>query len=87
MNLEADQIDLVLQVRSDLTVEIYHIVKRSGDLYPVGLLDLAQPNCWRHDGSVEPSIFKGVIIMPTLRRLILEVGNYESIFSQISGAL
>ena len=29
----------------------------------------------------------GVLTMPTLHRIILEVGNYEFSFSQISGVL
>ena len=50
LNLEADQIALVLQVRPDQPVEIEHIVQRDGGPFREILLALAQPNCWRHDG-------------------------------------
>ena len=82
LNLEVDQIALVLQVRADLPVEIEHIVQRDGELFA-----LVQPNCWRHDGSIEPSIFRGVITIPTLRRMIIEVSNYDFSFGQLSGVL
>ena len=76
-----------MQVVADLKVGMDQIVQWDGDLFPVRLIALAQPNCYRNDGSVEPSIFGGVIIMPMLRRIILEVVNYEFIFSQLSGVL
>ena len=71
LNLEADQIDLLFQVGDYLPVEIEHIVQRNGEILLDILLALAQPNCWRHDGSIEPSILEGVIIMPTLHRISL----------------
>ena len=43
--------------------------------------------CSSTDGSVEPSIYGGVVTMPTIRRIRLEVCNNEFRFSQISGVL
>ena len=77
LNLEANQVSFVLQVGAALLLEIDHIVQHNVDLFLEILLALAQPNCYRYGGSAEPYIFKGVIKMPTLRRIRLEVGNYE----------
>ena len=77
----------MLNIRYDLPVEIEHIVQCDGVLLPESLLTLAQPNFCRHDVSVEPYVFRGVITIPMLRRIIFEVGNYEFIFRQISGVL
>ena len=44
LNLEADRVDLVLQVGSVLQVETKHIVQRDGEFLPERLLALAQPN-------------------------------------------
>ena len=68
-----------------------HIIQRYRDLSPESLLALTQENFWRHDGSIEPSIFGGVIKMTTLRRIILEVGDYigkmSLVVRQLSGVL
>ena len=74
----------MLQVRAALSLEIDYIVQRNGGLFPARIVSLAQPNVWRHDGSIEPYIYRGVIAMPTLRRIRLEVGNYEFSFSHPS---
>ena len=87
LNSETYQIALVLQIRDDLTIEIENTVQRNRDLFLESLLDLAQRNCWRNDGSVDTSIFGGFITMPTLSRIILEVGNYEFSISNLSGFL
>ena len=58
MNLEAEQIALVLQVRDSLPIEIEHIVQKYGKLSPERLLALSQQTFWRHDGSIEPSILE-----------------------------
>ena len=73
----------MLQVGSALPVEIDHIVKHNGEPFPESLLYIAQPNCSRYEGSVEPSILMGVITIPMLHRIRLEVGNNEFSFSQI----
>ena len=83
LNLEADKISLVLQVGADMPVEIEHIIQRDEDLFLESLLALVHPNCWRHDGSIEPSIFGGDLKIQTLRRIIIEVGSYEFSYSQI----
>ena len=49
----------MMQVGAALTLKIEHIVEHDGELLPASLLDLAQQNCWRHDGSVA-FIFGGV---------------------------
>ena len=77
----------MLQVRDALPGGINHIFQCDGDLLPESLLDLSQPKFYRHGCSVEPSIFGCVITMPTLRRIILEVGNDEFSFSHLSGVL
>ena len=77
----------MFQVGDALPVEIVRIVQRKGDLLLESLLALSQPNCWRHDGSIQPYIFGGVITIPTLCRIILEVCNNEFIFRQLSGVL
>ena len=82
--MEADQLSLVLQVGYDLPVKTEHIVQPYGGLFLERILSLAQTNCRRRDGSIEPSIYGGVIKMPTLRRIICEVGNYGFSFIQIS---
>ena len=80
LNLEADQISFVLQAGDTLPVKIKHIVHPNGECFPEILFAHVKPSCLNHDGSVEPSIFMGVIRMPTLRRIILEVGDYEFSF-------
>ena len=87
MKFKADQVAFVFQVGSDLTVKIEHIVYRDDGLLSDSLFALAQLNCSRRDGSVEPFIFVGVITMTMLRRMILEVGNDEFSFIQIYGVL
>ena len=52
LNLEAYQVEFLFQVVSDLLVDIEHIVHRDGEIFPESLLTLAQPNCYRHDGSL-----------------------------------
>ena len=71
LNLKADQVALVLKLEPDMPIEIEHIAQRDGGLFPESLFALAQYNYWSHDGSVEPSIFVGVIIMATLFRIRL----------------
>ena len=87
LNLEADQLSLVLQVGYDLPVKTEHIVQPYGGLFLERILSLAQTNCRRRDGSIEPSIFGGVIKILMIHRIILDFGNYELSFSQISGVL
>ena len=69
LNLEAEQVSLMLHAGDALLVEIRHIVKRGREL----LQDLS-PLCSLIVGDMAvqwPSIFGGVITMPTLPRIIL----------------
>ena len=73
----------MFQFRAYMPIEIEHVVHRDGSLFLQSLLVFAQPNCWRHDGSIEPFIFGSVIIMPILRGIIFKVVHCEFSFSQI----
>ena len=84
INLEADQVAFLLQFRAALPIEIEHIFRPDGELFPEILFSLVQLNCYGYDVSVEPSIFVVVITMPTLRRIRLEVCNYEFSFRHLS---
>ena len=53
LNLEAYLVASVLQVGAALPVKFNHIVDRDGGGFTARILALAQPNCWRRDGSVK----------------------------------
>ena len=87
LNLEADRVALLLQVGAAMMVGIDQTVQYGGEFLPSIILTLAQPNCWRHGNLVNPIIFWAVITMSMIHMIILDVGNDEFGFSQLSGVL
>ena len=75
----------MLRVGATLSVKIEHIVESDGGLSLRAFTPLRKRTVGDMDSQT--SIFEGVITMPTLRRIRLEVGNHELSFSKLSGIL